>query len=128
MAAADRWGKVNRGTGVVVQPGDFKRPAVMARRAGDFMTRNSQPHVYLPLVPAPEPGCWPPGPIEENDAATHKWQLNYPVQENTCAIFPSEPAQSADGGYAWSLWRPYSCCERKGQTFLFSVDFAGGNP
>lgn len=128
QSSADMWGNVYPRHGFVVQPDDFKAAAVMAQRAGDFITRNGQPHVYLPLVPTPEPGYWPPDPIEENDAATHKWQLNYPVQESTCAIFPSEPTQSADGGYAWSLWRPYSCCERKGQTFLFSVDFAVGNP
>ncbi|HCF4369869.1 TPA: TIGR03756 family integrating conjugative element protein, partial [Pseudomonas aeruginosa] len=31
--------------------------------------------------------------------------------------------QAVDGDYAWALWRPYSCCQRKGQIFLGSTDF-----
>ncbi|HEB0595863.1 TPA: TIGR03756 family integrating conjugative element protein, partial [Pseudomonas aeruginosa] len=31
--------------------------------------------------------------------------------------------QAVDGEYAWALWRPYSCCQRKGQIFLGSTDF-----
>ena len=124
--AGNMWGNVYPRQGFLVQPDDFKAAAVMAQRAGDFITRNWQPHVYLPLTPAPRDGYWPPGPIVENDASTHKWQLLSPLVQPTCAIFPSDSVQSADGGYAWSLWRPYSCCKREGQTFLFSIDFEGG--
>ncbi|WP_437884535.1 TIGR03756 family integrating conjugative element protein [Pseudomonas sp. LRF_L74] len=124
--SANMWGNVYPRQGFLVQPDDFKAAAVMAQRAGDFITRDWQPHVYWPLTPDEEDGYWPPGPIEENDATTHKWQLLYPTLENTCAIFPSDTTQSEDGGYAWSLWRPYSCCERKGEVFLFSIDFVGG--
>ena len=126
QVSGSTWGNVYPRQGFLVQPDDFKAAAVMAQRAGDFITRNWQPHVYLPLTPAPREGYWPPGPIVENDASTHKWQLLYPLVQPTCAIFPSGPVQSADGGYAWSLWRPYSCCKREGQTFLFSIDFEGG--
>jgi integrating conjugative element protein (TIGR03756 family) len=124
--SGNMWGNVYPRQGFLVQPDDFKAAAVMAQRAGDVITRNGQPHVYVPLTPAPSDGYWPPGPIVENDASTHKWQLLYPQVQPSCAIFPSEPRQSADGGYAWSLWRPYSCCKREGQTFLFSIDFEGG--
>ncbi|HBP1008256.1 TPA: TIGR03756 family integrating conjugative element protein, partial [Pseudomonas aeruginosa] len=31
--------------------------------------------------------------------------------------------QAQQGDYAWALWRPYACCERRGQVFLGSVDF-----
>ncbi len=126
QASGNMWGNVYPRQGFLVQPDDFKAAAIMAQRAGDVITRNWQPHVYLPLTPAKRDGYWPPGPIVENDASTHKWQLLYPPVQPTCAIFPSEPVQSADGGYAWSLWRPYSCCKREGQTFLFSIDFEGG--
>ncbi|WLG70265.1 MULTISPECIES: TIGR03756 family integrating conjugative element protein [Pseudomonas] len=124
--AGNMWGNVYPRQGFLVQPDDFKAAAVMAQRAGDVITRNWQPHVYVPLTPVPRGGYWPPGPIVENDASTHKWQLLYPLVQPTCAIFPSDPVQSADGGYAWSLWRPYTCCKREGQTFLFSIDFDGG--
>lgn len=126
QASEDMWGNVYPRQGFLVQPDDFKAAAVMAQRAGDVITRNWQPHVYLPLTPAKRDGYWPPGPIIENDASTHKWQLLYPQVQPTCTIFPSDPVQSSDGGYAWSLWRPYSCCKREGQTFLFSIDFEGG--
>jgi integrating conjugative element protein (TIGR03756 family) len=125
-ASGNMWGNVYPRQGFLIQPDDFKAAAVMAQRAGDVITRSGQPHVYLPLTPAKHDGYWPPGPIIENDASTHKWQLLYPQVQPTCAIFPSDPVQSADGGYAWSLWRPYSCCKREGQTFLFSIDFEGG--
>jgi integrating conjugative element protein (TIGR03756 family) len=125
QASGNMWGNVYPRQGFLVQPDDFKAAAVMAQRAGDVITRNGQPHVYLPLTPAKGDGYWPPGPIVENDASTHKWQLLYPQVQSICAIFPSDPVQSADGGYAWSLWRPYSCCKREGQTFLFSIDFEG---
>ena len=126
QASGNMWGNVYPRQGFLVQPDDFKAAAVMAQRAGDVITRNGQPHVYLPLTPARRDGYWPPGPIVENDASTHKWQLLSPQVQPACAIFPSEPLQSADGGYAWSLWRPYSCCKREGQTLLFSLDFEGG--
>ncbi|PBJ10770.1 TIGR03756 family integrating conjugative element protein [Pseudomonas sp. ACN5] len=125
QVSGNMWGNIYPRQGYLVQPDDFKAAAVMAQRAGDVMTRNGQPHVYVPLTPAKRDGYWPPGPIIENDASTHKWQLLYPQAQPTCAIFPSNPVQSADGGYAWSLWRPYSCCNREGQTFLFSIDFEG---
>jgi len=122
--AANMWGNVYPRAGFLVQPDDFKAAAVMAQRAGDFVTRRGQPHVYLPLAPAPRDGYWPPAPLQENDPRNHKWQLLYPRVENTCAIFPSPPVQSVDGGYAWALWRPYSCCKHEGQNFLYSTDFA----
>lgn len=126
QASGNMWGNVYPRQGFLVQHDDFKAAAVMAQRAGDVMTRNWQPHAYVPLTPTKRDGYWPPGPIVENDASTHTWQLLYPQVQPTCAIFPSHPVQSADGGYAWSLWRPYSCCKREGQTFLFSIDFEGG--
>lgn len=127
QANGEMWGNVYPRQGFLVQPDDFKAGAVMAQRAGDLITRSGQPHVYLPLTPAARDGYWPPGPIQENDITTHKWQLLYPQLQMTCAVFPSEALQSEDGGYAWSLWRPYSCCKREGQTFLFSIDFEGGD-
>ena len=122
----DMWGNVYPRQGFLVQPDDFKAAAVMAQRAADLVTRVWQPHVYLPLAPLKQDGYWPPEPVQENEAGNHKWQLLYPALQNQCAIFPSEPAQRADGGYAWSLWRPYSCCEREGQVFLGSVDVVSG--
>lgn len=126
QAQGDMWGSVYPRHGFLVQPDDFKAGAVMAQRASDFITRVGQPHVYLPLHPMPYPGYWPPLPVVENDIENHRWQLLVPAIQSTCAIFPSPTIQSTDGAYAWSLWRPYRCCQRMGQTFLFSIDFDGG--
>ena len=29
----------------------------------------------------------------------------------------------SEGDYVWNLWRPYKCCQRKGQWFLFDIDW-----
>ena len=104
---------------------DHKASAVVAQRAGDIVTRRGQLHVYQPLLANSRDGYWPAGALVENDASTGKWQELTPRLSNTCAVFPhSEPlTQAQQGDYAWALWRPYSCCQRRGQTFLGSVDF-----
>ena len=127
QTVGEMWGHVYPREGFLVQPDDFKAAAVMAQRASDFITRMGQPHVYLPLQPMPYDGYWPPLPVRENDVSNHRWQLLYPQLQTTCAVFPSLAVESDDGAYAWSLWRPYRCCQRMGQTFLFSIDFDGGH-
>ena len=49
-----------------------------------------------------------------------------PRPSNTCVVFPHSGTltQAQQGDYAWALWRPYACCERRGQVFLGSVDFS----
>ncbi len=44
---------------------------------------------------------------------------------SSCTVFPRSGflTQAQQGDYAWALWRPYACCERRGQVFLGSVDF-----
>ena len=121
--AGEMWGNVYPRHGFLVQPDDFKAAAVMAQRAADLVTRNGQPHVYLPLTPAARAGYWPPPPVLENDPSTHHWQPLVPEVQDNCAVFPTEAVQAEDGAYAWALWRPYSCCERKGQVLLGTVAF-----
>lgn len=117
----EMWGNVYPRHGFLVQPDDFKAAAVMAQRAADLVTRDGQPHVYLPLTPAAKDGYWPPPPVLENDPSTHAWQALHPKPSDSCSIFPSDTLQAEDGAYAWALWRPYSCCERKGQVLLGTV-------
>ncbi|MGV8241818.1 TraU family protein, partial [Pseudomonas aeruginosa] len=63
--------------------------------------------------------------LKEGDASTGKWQELPPSLRFNCAEFPNSgpKPQAVDGDYAWALWRPYSCCQRKGQIFLGSTDF-----
>ncbi|MBX8554327.1 TIGR03756 family integrating conjugative element protein [Pseudomonas cichorii] len=117
------WGNVYPRSGFLHQTDDYKASAVAAQRAGDVVTRIGQVHVYQPLQAMPSPGYWPAGELREGEIRTGKWQQLSPVTHPSCSVFPeSMPAmQSQDGGYAWALWRPYSCCKREGQTFLGST-------
>ncbi|MBY8973648.1 TIGR03756 family integrating conjugative element protein [Pseudomonas sp. P867] len=125
LLSASSWGNVYPRSGFLNQTDDYKTGAVIAQRAGDVVTRPGQVHVYLPMLALPYPGYWPAGPLRERDASTGKWQELTPVLNPTCTTFPTigPNIDAQDGGYAWALWRPYSCCQRRGQTFLGSTDF-----
>lgn len=116
------WGHVYPREGFVIQYHDYKAGAVAAQRVADFVTRLAQPHVYQPLHAWSVPGYWPPGPVVEGKTSTHQWQRLQPDMSNGCHVFPGPipfPARTADGDYVWALWRPYTCCERKGMTLIY---------
>ena len=129
------WGGVFPRTGWTIQAEEPKAAAINAERAGDIVTRTAQPHIYLPLSgPAGvDQRVWPPDPLVEGDARTGTWQMLAPIVDSSCAVFGTNDLTDAnswsagrvevEGDYTWTLWRPYSCCRRRGQTFLFSVDW-----
>lgn len=119
------WGAVYPRGGFQHQADDHKGAAVVAQRAGDVVTRRGQPHVYQPLLANPREGYWPAGALVEGDASTGKWQELTPTLTNSCAVFPNTKTrvQAQKGDFAWALWRPYSCCQRRGQVFLGSMNF-----
>jgi len=129
------WGGVFPRTGWTIQAEEPKAAAMNAQRVGDIVTRTAQPHIYLPLSGSAGGGqrVWPPGPLVEGDARTGTWQMLEPKLDTTCAVFGVNDLAGVTswsggrvdpaGDYTWTLWRPYSCCERRGQTFLFSVDW-----
>ncbi|MFC4729374.1 TIGR03756 family integrating conjugative element protein [Coralloluteibacterium thermophilus] len=119
------WGNVYPRGGFLHQTDDYKSGAVVAQRAGDIVTRRGQIHVYQSLLAEARDGYWPAGELMESDASTGKWQELTPTLSNSCAVFPhtNTRVQAQQGDYAWALWRPYSCCERRGQVFLGSTDF-----
>jgi len=124
-SGANLWGNVYPRGGFLHQSDDYMSAAVVAQRAGDIVTRSNQGHVYQSLLADAEDGYWPAGALKESDPSTGKWQELTPTLANTCAVFPHSDTreQAKQGDYAWALWRPYACCERKGQIFLGSVDF-----
>lgn len=124
-SGANLWGNVYPRGGFLHQSDDYMSAAVVAQRAGDIVTRSHQAHVYQSLLADAEDGYWPAGALKESDASTGKWQELTPTLANTCVVFPHSDTreQAEQGDYAWALWRPYACCERKGQIFLGSVDF-----
>ena len=126
MTSLNLWGSVYPRGGFLFQTDDFKAAAVTTERAGDIVTREGQPHVYQPLLAQPYDGYWPAGPLVESDPSTGKWQELTPKLSMDCAVFPDGQTlhtQAVNGAYAWTLWRPYSCCRREGEVFLGSVDF-----
>ena len=129
------WGSVFPRTGWSIQSEGPKAAALSAQRAGDIVTRHAQPHVYLPLSD-PESHTqriWPPGALDERDDKTGYWQMLAPVVETDCQLFGKNDLDDAvswsgdrvdeHGDYLWNLWRPYQCCERKGQLFLFDLNW-----
>ncbi|HGX3311263.1 TPA: TIGR03756 family integrating conjugative element protein [Pseudomonas aeruginosa] len=119
------WGNVYPRGGLLHQSDDHKAAAVVAQRAGDIVTRRGQLHVYQPLLANSRPGYWPAGALMESRASTGKWQELTPRRSSSCEVFPNNLllSQARQGDYAWALWRPYSCCRRRGQVFLGSTDF-----
>ncbi|TVR99538.1 MAG: TIGR03756 family integrating conjugative element protein [Rhodospirillales bacterium] len=131
------WGSVFPRTGMLVQPEQPKAAAVIAQRTADIVTRRHQPHVYTPVgaVPGWPAGgmrVWPPSaPVREMDPATHHWQMLRPLP-GPCELFGRNDTwsalgwaagkQGAGGNAAFTLWRPYTCCQRRG-IFLGRVVF-----
>ncbi len=123
----DLWGNMFPRAGALSHTHDYKAAAVIAQRAADIVTRTGQPHVYLPLKKSHSKGYWPPPPVHEGKRTTHKWQMLAPRMDKSCTVFPHGTPLSThsdrlaeDGAYSWALWRPYSCCKRRGQVFLGS--------
>jgi len=129
------WGAVFPRTGWSIQAEEPKAAALTAQRAGDIVTRAKQPHVYKPLSGprTRKQRVWSPGPLVETDASTGTWQMLLPKTDADCAVFGSNDLTSpagwsggrvdAAGDYVWNLWRPYQCCERDGQWFLFDINW-----
>lgn len=127
----DMWGNVYPRSGFISQTHDYKSAALMAQRAADIVTREGQPHVYLPIRSRSRArdGYWPPGPVKEGDKS-HQWQDLYPNMRNSCALWPDKPAQHTyserldeGGDYAFALWRQYKCCKRRGFALIGDYDF-----
>lgn len=74
----DMWGNIYPRAGALSQTHDYKTGAVIAQRAADLVTRNGQPHVYIPLAASSHDGYWPPDPVTEGDSNNHQWQMLVP--------------------------------------------------
>ena len=73
---------------------------------------------------------WPPPPLQVNNAKTGVWQMLAPTQDSECAVFGKADLirswaagrGSSDERYAFALWRPYKCCQKRGQVYITSID------
>jgi integrating conjugative element protein (TIGR03756 family) len=129
------WGGVYPRTGWTTQAEEPKAAAINAQRAGDIVTRTRQPHIYVPIGGSSHGNqrVWPPGPLVEGNPATGEWQMLLPKAESACAVFGTNDLASLNGwgggrvdpagDYAWNLWRPYACCMKAGDVFLFDINW-----
>ena len=129
------WGGLFPRTGFVMQNEDPKASAIVAQRVGNIVTQFLQPHVYLPLTGTPMDGKHyfnVPKELKENQSSSGVWQMNAPQGGSSCQVFgkfdgplstnwSNRSRTSEDNKAVWSLWRPYECCERKGQVYLGTV-------
>ena len=133
------WGGVYPRTGWTTQAEEPKAAALNAQRAGDIVTRTGQPHVYVPVTGSSgSMKVWPPGPLVEKDRTTGTWQMLVPKPESSCNVFGTNDLTSltgwgggrvdSAGDYVWNLWRPYQCCARRGQWFLYSINWTAYPP
>ena len=126
----DAWGPVYPRHGFVLQAETRRAAAVIAQRAADISTHGGAGHVYRQLGSGCGRGCEGPVPVRENDAAGGRWQLLFPGR-GACRVFGDAdalPAHDMREQYAWHLWRPYRCCEPRGQKLLGTFSLAGDAP
>lgn len=127
--SGDLWSPIYPRSGFVSHTHDYKVAATTAQRAADIVTRDGEPHVYQSLASHESPvarGRWVPEPVMEGDPGTHKWQRLHPNPAMSCSVFPDGGQHHqlhAPGDYVWALWRPYRCCQKRGQELLY---FTGG--
>lgn len=124
------WQAVYPRGGFALHTEDPRAGAIVAQRAGDIVTRLFQPHVYLPTEITRQGGgdllVFYPGPLFELRCETGKFQMLVPLPLRQCEVFGRNDLVTSWGinksdeeaDYAWNLWRPYQCCEIKGQKLI----------
>ena len=122
------WGAVYPRSGFVVQQSPAKAAAVIAQRACDIVIGPSGDHVVMPLETAP-PQTFVSNVLDERDASTGLWQMVHPYIDDDCNLFGTDDAAWELGrlnqtqNFLWNLWRPYECCEPRGEKYLGVIHF-----
>ncbi len=125
------WGSLYPRDGFVDTSNDAKGAAIIAQRAASIFTQSMQPHIYNPLPTSCGTACQIYA-AAENDPNTVQWQMDYPIAENTCAVFGTndlaqlkpwgtDAANAGDGNYVWTMWRHYEGCIQGDGSFLGST-------
>lgn len=123
------WASVYPRCGWGTHPYDAINAAVAAHRAAAITTSQLAPHVYIRPNTNCGNRCWGPATVTQGNRKNHQFQMLFP-KKSTSGMVMGGSARWANGknakldeGYVWSLWRPYKCCKKKGQFFLFSIDW-----
>lgn len=132
------WGNVFPRTGWLVQQHDVKLAAVLSQRIADIVTHSGEPRTYSYLssggvTQRDGQTVFDPPPAMENNLMGGQWQMSAPYKgmpPTVCHVFGQNDSASPTGygdfetskteSYAYSLWRPYACCNTMG-TYLFSI-------
>lgn len=122
------WAPLYPRCGWGAHPYDAVNAAVAAHRASEIVTRTTQPHVYTSAQGKCKSKCWAPDPVDVNEHHDNRFQMLAPNMEMNTKSFEG-PVTWANGkttlreSYTWTLWRYYTCCIKKGQTYLGKTDF-----
>lgn len=133
------WGSVMPRTGWHTHQHPVKVAAVLSQRIADIVTHSGQPHIYRYLKSGGRTSrsgqiVWDPPAARENSEMGGLWQLAAPKAASSatssCHVFGANDTLSLSGygemstsstdSYAYTLWRPYACCRKRG-TFLYAV-------
>jgi len=135
------WGGIYWRTGFIKQLNPAKANAVLSMRGLNIASRGFDGRVAIPATGTPSNSGQKffsyPGPSKADGSDGSVWQMIAPKKDNQCYVFDdiaeSENSGAITVGWAkdrWSenqsssvylVWRPYECCKKKGQLFLFSV-------
>lgn len=122
------WGSVYPRSGFVVQQSPAKAAAVIAQRACDIVIGPKGDHIAIPLEPL-APYTEVANTLDETDPDTGVWQMIHPLVDTDCGLFGSDEPNWDFGRinqqqtFLWNLWRPYECCEPRGQKYLGAIHF-----
>lgn len=136
------WGHIWPYSGFIAQEHDHKAAAVILHRAVNLVTQPSRralaPLLYLSAngQRSRNRGYWPAGEFKPGNKKTGLVQRLAPEPQKSCAILPDSSTESKSGNdddgkkfdtrftisdegrYAWNIWRPYTCCERRGRVLI----------
>jgi integrating conjugative element protein (TIGR03756 family) len=129
------WGNVFPRTGWATQQHDVKVGAVLSQRIADIVTNPGLPRVYTPVpMGINHRGgmtVFDPPPARENVLIGGQWQLSAPfrgitactpfgLNDSVSPVSYGDAMTSSTDSYAFTLWRPYACCQTQGM-FLYAI-------
>lgn len=132
------WGNVLPRTGWHTHPHDVKVAATLSQRIADIVTHAGEPRTYTYLssgavVQRNGQTVMDPPPALENNLLGGQWQMSAPFvgkPPEVCHVFGMDDSMSPVGygdfqtskveSYAYTLWRPYACCDTEG-AYLYSI-------
>ena len=129
----NNWGWIFKRSGFTAQYDYAKANAVVASKAANIISQDDQPHIYQPMAGEPNNGhqLFHRVPSAHKPGNGDVWQMIVPLKDNQCHVFGDDSfankwsdhgkplnirgRQSEDRASAFVLWRPYECCEIKGE-------------